>query len=95
MKVAKMLIDTMTEAFDPEAFKDTYREEMMAMIEARAAGKDLPKGEIKAPVRDNVVNLMDVLQKSLEASKKRGDGASVSHAEAAPKKRPRRKSSAA
>lgn len=95
MKVAKMLIDTMTEAFHPETFKDSYREQMMAMIEARAAGKDLPKGETKAPVRDNVVNLMDVLQKSLEASKKRGDAASASHDEAAPKKKPRRKSSAA
>ncbi|GAC1311639.1 MAG: Ku protein [Vulcanimicrobiaceae bacterium] len=71
MKVARMLIDTMSEAFDPTHFKDTYREEMLAMIEARAAGKTLPAGEIKAPVRDNVVNLMDVLQKSLEATKKR------------------------
>lgn len=77
MKVARMLIDTMTEAFDPSQFKDTYREQMLEMIEARAAGKTLPAGETKAPVRDNVVNLMDVLQKSLEASKKRG-GAAVS-----------------
>ncbi len=97
MKVAKMLIDTMTEAFDPSAFKDTYREQMLAMIEARAAGNEMPRGESKAPVRDNVVNLMDVLQKSLEASQKRGD-ANVSHdagESGAPKKRARRKSSAA
>ena len=76
---------------------------MLAMIEARAAGKELPKGETRAAVRDNVVNLMDVLQKSLEASKKRGE--SPPHAgrdrtaddgEAdAPKKKVRRKSSAA
>ncbi|GAC1491119.1 MAG: Ku protein [Vulcanimicrobiaceae bacterium] len=98
MKVAKMLIDTMTEAFDPEQFKDSYREQMLAMIEARAAGKELPKGEAKAPVRDNVVNLMDVLQKSLEASKKRGDSPPSAgrgaHDGEAPKKK-RRKSSAA
>ncbi len=74
MKVARMLIDTMTEAFDPKAFKDTYREEMLAMIDARAAGKTFESPETKAPVRDNVVNLMDVLQKSLEASKRRADG---------------------
>jgi DNA end-binding protein Ku len=75
MKVAQLLIDTMSEPFKPEAFRDTYREQMLAMIDARAAGKEVPQGETKAPQRDNVVNLMDVLQKSLEATKRsRGDG---------------------
>lgn len=82
MKVARMLIDTMTEAFDASAFKDSYREEMLAMIEARAAGKSLPVGETKAPVRDNVVNLMDVLQKSLEATKKRNAAAAAAGSDA-------------
>jgi DNA end-binding protein Ku len=70
MKVAKMLIDTMTTNFEPEKFHDQYREQLMAMIEARAAGQEMPKGKAKAPRRDNVVNLMDVLQQSLEESKK-------------------------
>jgi DNA end-binding protein Ku len=98
MKVAKMLIDTMSEPFDAERFHDKYREEVLAMIEARAAGKEAPKAKTKAPVRDNVVNLMDVLQKSLEASKKqRGNGrAAQSKEEAKPKKTAaRRKRSAA
>lgn len=110
MKVAQMLIDTMTQAFDPEHFRDTYREELLAMIEARAAGKEAPKSEAPAPVRDNVVNLMDVLQKSLEQSRQsRGSdgepaasrrGAKSAHAESPasdekPKKTTRRKSSAA
>jgi len=69
MKVAQMLIDTMTQAFDPTQFQDTYREELLAMIEARAAGKEVPAAEVTAPRRDNVVNLMDVLQKSLEQSR--------------------------
>jgi len=110
MKVAQMLIDTMTQAFDPEHFRDTYREELLAMIEARAAGKEAPKSEEPAPVRDNVVNLMDVLQKSLEQSRQsRGsDGeaaasrrgakdarAETSASDEKPKKTTRRKSSAA
>ncbi len=69
MKVAQMLIDTMTEAFEPIQFRDTYREEVLAMIEARAAGKEAPVSEAPTPRRDNVVNLMDVLQKSLEQSR--------------------------
>ena len=107
MKVARMLIDTMTEAFDASAFKDSYREEMLAMIEARAAGKSLPVGETKAPVRDNVVNLMDVLQKSLEATKRRNaaaaaggdesqaDGDASEKSKPTKKPAPRRKRSAA
>jgi DNA end-binding protein Ku len=102
MKVARMLIDTMSEPFEPEKFRDTYREELLAMIDARAAGKEAPKSAAKPARRDNVVNLMDVLQKSLEESKKqRGAGASRAPAKAAraaeekPKKTVRRKKSAA
>ena len=81
MKMAKMLIDSMTEKFDAAKFRDTYREEVLAMIEARAAGGEAPQAEAPAPRRDNVVNLMDVLQKSLEASKGRASGdAARSHA---------------
>jgi len=72
MKVAKMLIDTMTEAFDASKFKDTYKEQILAMIDARAAGKETPKADVVAPKASNVVNLMDMLQRSLEQTKKRG-----------------------
>ncbi|PZR57961.1 MAG: Ku protein [Candidatus Meridianibacter frigidus] len=71
MKMAKMLIDTMAvEKFEPEGFENKYHDELMAMIEARAAGKELPQAVKKAPARGKVVNLMDVLQQSLEQSKK-------------------------
>lgn len=70
MKMAKMLIDTMAvDKFEPENFKNKYHDEVMAMIEARAAGKELPKAKKAAP-RATVVNLMDVLQQSLEETKK-------------------------
>ncbi len=74
LKVAKMLIDTMTsEKFEPERFRDTYREDVVAMLEARAAGKEIPADETARPAASNVVNLMDILQRSLEASSsKRG-----------------------
>jgi DNA end-binding protein Ku len=67
MKAAAMLIDTMTSPFDPEAFKDTYRDQVMDLIEKRAEGK--PTRGKKAPTRAHVTNLMDVLQKSLAANK--------------------------
>lgn len=71
MKMARMLIDTMSvDEFEPDKFKNNYYDQVMTMIEARAAGKELPKPK-KAPARAKVVNLMDVLAQSLEESKKR------------------------
>ena len=71
MKMAKMLIDTMSvDQFEPEKFTNRYHDEVLAMIEARAKGLELPKVK-KAPARAKVVNLMDVLAASLEESKKR------------------------
>jgi DNA end-binding protein Ku len=76
MKMAKMLIDAMSvEEFQPEKFTNKYHDELLAMIDARANGKELPKAK-KAPARSKVVNLMDVLAKSLEESKKRRGAAS-------------------
>jgi len=75
MKVAQMLIDTMTQKFDPTEFRDTYREEVLAMIEARAEGKPQEEAAVPAARRDNVVDLMEILQRSLAASK--GGGASA------------------
>jgi DNA end-binding protein Ku len=85
MKMAKMLIDTMSvDAFEPEKFVNRYHDEVLAMIEARARGQELPKAK-KAPPRAKVVNLMDVLAQSLEESKKRRTG---SNGRSAPQDKP-------
>jgi DNA end-binding protein Ku len=83
-KIAKMLIDTMSaEQFDPENFHDKYKEDVLAMIEARANGEDIEAPKVSKPAATNVVNLMDVLQRSLEASKsRRSRGASSDEDEA-------------
>lgn len=65
MRAALMLIDTMTEKFEAGSFHDKYRDELLTMIRARAKGKELPKVKVKTPEPTNVVNIMDVLQRSL------------------------------
>jgi DNA end-binding protein Ku len=71
-KIAKMLIDTMSvEEWNPDEFHDKYKEDVLAMIEARANGEEIEKPEVHKPAATNVVNLMDVLQRSLEQSKQR------------------------
>ncbi|MGB8966997.1 MAG: Ku protein [Candidatus Cybelea sp.] len=70
-QMARMLIDTMSvDEFEPAKFTNSYRDQLLTMIEARANGKELPKAK-KPPARAKVVNLMDVLAQSLEESKKR------------------------
>ena len=74
LQMARMLVDTMSvDEFEPEKFTNKYHDELLAMIEARAAGKEIPTPK-KAPARSKVVNLMDVLAQSLEASKSRRAG---------------------
>ena len=91
MKMAKMLIDTMSvDTFEPEKFTNRYHDEMLAMIEARAQGKELPKAK-KAPARAKVVNLMDVLAQSLEESKARR----ASNGRGASSEKPQKKKTAA
>lgn len=72
MKAAMMLIDTMADKFNPDSFRDTYKDELLTMIQARAHGKTLPKVKTKVSAPTNVVNIMDVLQRSL--SERRGKG---------------------
>jgi DNA end-binding protein Ku len=99
MKMARMLIDTMSvTAFEPEKFKNKYHDELLAMIEARAQGKELPKAKKAAAPRSKVVNLMDVLAQSLEERKKRRAGNGRAASNDKPEKKPtttRRKKSAA
>src|SRR6185437_12858471 len=66
-KMAAQLVESMTTAFDPRSFHDTYREELLSLIEARAAGKATPERKTPAPKATHVVDLVSVLEKSLAA----------------------------
>ena len=70
LKMAGMLIDSMTTKFDAKDFKDKYQAELRAMLEARAHDKPLPKSDTKAPASTRLLNLLDVLQESLATTKK-------------------------
>ena len=93
LKMAKMLIDSMSaENFEPEKFTDEYREAVMAMIDARVAGEQISTPETKRPAATNVVNLMDVLQRSLEQT--RGGAGPAKGLKSVPAAKPAAKKSA-
>src|SRR5690606_10480397 len=63
--VASMLIDKKLTEFDPSHFEDKYEEALAELIDAKRKGKKLPKRKVEKP-KENVVNLAEVLRKSLE-----------------------------
>jgi DNA end-binding protein Ku len=65
LKMAQALIDSMSVEWQPEKYRDEYRNAVMEMIEQKAQKKELPKMEAKAPRATNVVDLVKVLQESL------------------------------
>lgn len=64
VEIATLLIDKKTATFDPTMFEDRYENALIDMIEAKKSGKK-PSRPV-APPKENVVNLADVLRKSLE-----------------------------
>jgi DNA end-binding protein Ku len=73
LDIAKQLVDSLAGPFEPEKYKDTYREAVLAMIEKKAAGEEIVVQEVEeeaAPVPD----LMSALKASLDAVRKSGGG---------------------
>jgi DNA end-binding protein Ku len=65
LEIAGLLIDKKLTKFDPSKFEDRYEQALIELIDAKREGKKLPKPKA-APKPKNVVNLADVLRKSLE-----------------------------
>ncbi len=69
LKTAKMLIDQLTTEFDPEKYTDEYRTALLELIEKKKEGEEITTAkEPKTP--DNVTDLMEALEKSLNESQK-------------------------
>jgi DNA end-binding protein Ku len=75
LDIAKQLIDSLAGAFEPAKYHDTYREQVLALIERKAQGEEIavqpPAEEVSAPAPD----LMSALKASLEAVRGHDAGA--------------------
>jgi DNA end-binding protein Ku len=71
INMATALIDSMTSKWNPEKYKDDYREALMQVIEEKveAGGKEIEEKPRKAPKPTKVIDLVKVLQQSLEQTK--------------------------
>ncbi|HET7728690.1 MAG TPA: Ku protein [Usitatibacter sp.] len=93
--MAERLVDDMAIEWDPTEYHDTYRDDLMKMIEQKASGKARAEPKAKHAAREaEVIDFASLLERSLGARKKGDEGGSrraandESHA-------PRRKAAAA
>jgi DNA end-binding protein Ku len=70
MQMAMALIDQLTTKFDIAKFKDSYKDELLKLIQAKAKGKKLTPSPLRV-VHSKSKDLMSQLKESLSAKKKK------------------------
>ncbi|HVM20989.1 MAG TPA: Ku protein [Egibacteraceae bacterium] len=68
--MAEALIENLTEDFDPTAYTDTYRLQVLEAVQAKVAGQEITVVD-DAGEPAGVVDLMEALRQSVEASRNR------------------------
>jgi DNA end-binding protein Ku len=69
LMMAKSLVEALAAPFEPEKYKDTYRETLKSMIDAKITGQEV----VAAPAEQElapVIDIMEALNRSLSALKK-------------------------
>ena len=84
LKMARLLIDTLSGPFEPERYPDEYRQRLLGAIEAKTPLQSAEEPSVPSPTR--VLDLMAALEASVKAAK-----AARAEAEKQPKA-PKRKS---
>ncbi|QYF93402.1 Ku protein [Massilia sp. PAMC28688] len=100
LKMAMALVEGMSEEWKPEQYHDTYREDILALIEKKVAANQtktitMPDKDSKPASSSNVIDLVSLLQQSLGGKKPAAKrGAASDDDEEDDKPAPKRKSSA-
>ncbi|HET7508424.1 MAG TPA: Ku protein [Solirubrobacterales bacterium] len=84
-EMAEQLIDSLSTEFEPDAYKDEYREQLLALIEQKAEGKEIVAPEAEAPKATKAPDLMAALEESIAAVKEKGGSGGDGSAEKASK----------
>jgi DNA end-binding protein Ku len=90
--LAQMLVETLAAPFEPDKYKDGYRENLQAMIEAKIKGQQVVAPAVHEPAK--VIDIMEALKQSLAIAKKPAASApaiSADEEEEKPRKRTARK----
>jgi DNA end-binding protein Ku len=91
LAIAKQLVESLAGPFEPGKYRDTYREEVLALVERKAAGEEIAIQPAPEEKPAEVPDLMSALQASLDEVRSRGGG----DGKAKPKKAPAKKAARA
>ena len=69
--MAELLLSTLAGPWEPERYRDEYREKVLALIEGRAAGEEFVEETEQKPPAAGVEELMAALQASVEEARAR------------------------
>ncbi len=94
LAMAASLIETLSGDFDADAYTDSYREALQAVIDAKVAGREVVQPEGVQPTTGTVVDLMAALRASVEAAKRAQGAPETAPAKKAAKKAPAKKAPA-
>ncbi|HEY7623303.1 MAG TPA: Ku protein [Solirubrobacteraceae bacterium] len=98
LDIAKQLVESLAGPFDPSKYHDTYREEVLDLIERKAAGEDIAVQPAAEEEEEPVPDLMAALKASLDAVREKdteGNGGGAAEKAPAKKKAPAAKKKAA
>jgi DNA end-binding protein Ku len=73
-QMAEQLIDSLSTEFEPNSYRDEYREQLLALIERKAEGKEIVAPEAEEPKATKAPDLMAALEESIAAVKDKGSG---------------------
>jgi DNA end-binding protein Ku len=85
-EMAEQLIESLSTKFDPSAYRDEYREELLGLIERKAEGKEIVTPEAEAPKATKAPDLMAALEESIAAVQEKKPARKADRKEAAEKK---------
>ncbi|MFE5189693.1 Ku protein [Streptomyces sp. NPDC056628] len=68
LDMALQLVDALSGPWDPSRYRDTYEEKVRELVQAKAEGQEIAPAE-EAPTATNVVDLMEVLQGSIDRAR--------------------------
>jgi DNA end-binding protein Ku len=91
IKMATQLIDSLTGEFNPDSYRDEYREELLDLLERKAAGKEVVSAPTEEPKPTKAPDLMAALEESLAAVK--GEEAATDGSGSKPKSKAKSSSS--
>jgi DNA end-binding protein Ku len=66
LEIAKQLVDSLAGPFEPDKYHDSYREEVLALIERKASGEEIVVQETPEEEPTEAPDLMAALQASLD-----------------------------